>query len=148
MQTDPFDTLAKHKASKQQGNRTLDEAAQHWARPIRAGLQRLAQTTWPNGHILAVIPARRYRLRQKITPKGYVWWVEHDIPPYDRYWCAAYRVQLGLDGGNRPTLTVQSGTMVHPVWPLNQENLNQALAQAGDDLPLLLPRHMGRVIDP
>ena len=148
MQVNPFDTLAEHQAKKQQRAHHLIALARQWDGPIRAGLAQLARTIWPNGHTFGLIPARRYRSRQRFSPGSYVWWIEHDIPPYDRYWCAAYRVELSLDETGTPTLNVQSGTASHPVRPLTKENLTKVLAQAGDDLPLLILRHMGRAENP
>lgn len=148
MQMNPFNTLAEHQAKRQQQTVHLIKLAEQWNGPIQTSLAQLARTIWPNGHTFGLIPTRRYRLRQRFSPGSYVWWIEHDIPPYDHYWCAAYRVELTLDQAGRPSLTVQSGTTVHPVRPLTQKNLTQVLAQAGADLPLLIPRQMGRVDDP
>jgi hypothetical protein len=147
MQLNPVDTSGEYQIKKQQVHQLI-ELARQWDGPIRAGLAQLARTIWPDGHILGLIPARRYRLRQQFFPGSYVWWIEHDIPPYDRYWCAAYRVELTLGGTRPPTLNVQSGTTSYPVQPLTNENLTKVLAQTGDDLPLLIPRHMGRAVDP
>lgn len=148
MQLDPFDRLSERRGKKQPRTHHLMELARQWNKPVRQELTQLARTLWPNGHILGLIPVRPYRLRQRPSPQGYVWWIEHDIPPYDRYWCAAYRVELNLEGAGTPNLTVQSGTATHPVRPLTKENLSSVLAQTGDDLPLLIPRHMGRADDP
>ena len=148
MQVDPFDSLTERQAKKQRRAHHLIELARQWDKPIRDGLAQLAQTIWPNGHILGPIRTRPYRLRKRISPENSVWWIEHDIPPYDRYWCAAYQVELNLDAACTPTLTVQSGTATHPVRPLTKENLTKVLVQTSDDLPLLIPRHMGRADDP
>jgi hypothetical protein len=77
-----------------------------------------------------------------------VWWVEHDIPPYDKYLCVAYRVQLTPDDRCEPVLTVQSRDVVYPVDPLTKANLDMALAQAGADSPLVISRKMGEASDP
>jgi hypothetical protein len=148
MQVNPFDILTERQAKKQQRAHHLIEQARQWDKPIRAGLAQLARTIWPNDHRFGLIPAHRYRLRQRCAPGSYLWWIEHDIPPYDRFWCTAYQVELNLDEADIPTLTVQSGTTNHPVRPLTKENLIRVLAQAGNDLPLLIPRHMGQADDP
>jgi hypothetical protein len=74
--------------------------------------------------------------------------VEHDIPPYDRYRCAAYRVELSLTDDDRPALSVESGAGMYPVTPLSREALEAALARAGQDPPLVVPREMGEALDP
>lgn len=126
----------------------LFELAHRWDKAIRTGLQQLAQTLWPDAHLLGMIPRHRYRLRHRMTSESYVWWVEHDIPPYDRYWCAAYCVQLTLDDQGLPVLRVQSGAGDEVVTPLTPETLAVALARGGEHLPLLIPRQMGRALDP
>jgi hypothetical protein len=97
---------------------------------------------------LGVIPVRQHRVRHKTGPDSYVWWVEHDIPPYDRYRCAAYRVELSLTDQNQPALRVESGAGVYPVTPLSREALEAALARAGQDPPLVILREMGEALDP
>ena len=137
----------QQKLQKQQAHR-LERVAHQWNHDIQNGLKRLAQSLWPNGRVLGVIPAPRYRLRRRVTPGAYAWWIEHDIPPYDRYRCAAYRVLLSLNNAGKPSLIVESGAATHPVKPLTPDRLKAVLAQAGDDLPLLIPREMGRADDP
>jgi hypothetical protein len=115
---DPFEVLRQQQliGHQEQAHR-LTQIAQPWESPIRAGLQRLAQALWPDQHVLGLLPVHRYRLRHQATATSQVGWVEHDIPPSDRYWCAAYRVQMTLPDGGEPILTVQSGTAVYPVTP-------------------------------
>lgn len=126
----------------------LLEVARQWDSLVRAGLHHLGQTEWPNKRILRLIPMRVYRLRRQVTPETWVWWVEHDIPPYDRYRCSAYRVQLALDDRDNPILTVQSQAATRAVQPLTVENLTATIAQAGEEPPLVITRHMGPAIDP
>lgn len=146
--SDPFEVLRQQQLIAQAQAHRLTQTAQPWDSPIRARLQRLAQALWPDQYRLGLLPMHRYRLRHQATATGQVWWVEHDIPPYDRYWCAAYRVQMTLHEGNEPILTVQSGTAVYPVTPLTVARLDMILARAGADLPLVIPREMGRALDP
>ena len=68
-------------------------------------------------------------------------------PPYDLYRCEAYRVTLTLDAGNEPVLTVESGAGAYQVAPLTAATLEAALAQAGENPPLVIPRAMGKVVD-
>lgn len=144
---DPFKALHQHQQAKRERGRRLGEVAHRWENPIRAGLEHLAQELWPDVQVLGLIPVHRYRLRHRTIPEIQVWWVEHDIPPYDRYWCAAYRVQLFLNEQNEPFLTVQSGSAVHAVFPLSVENLQTILARAVEELPLIISRQMGPAFD-
>lgn len=141
-----FKALHQYQQAKKERARHLDEVARQWDGPIRTGLEYLAQDVWPDVKVLG-IPVHRYRLRRQTTPEIQVWWVEHDIPPYDRYWCAAYRVQLVLNEQNEPNLTMQSGSAVHPVIPLSVENLETTLAGVVEELPLIISRKMGPAFD-
>jgi hypothetical protein len=76
-----------------------------------------------------------------------VWWVERDIPPYDKYQCATYRVYMVLEDENQPFLAVQSGVGIYPVVPLTGENLNRNVAKAGQDPPVIISRTMGEIHD-
>jgi hypothetical protein len=96
---------------------------------------------------LGVIPVRQHRVRHKAVGGGYLWWVEHDMPPYDRYRCAAYQVELRLTDHKRPALDVVSGAGVYPVTPLSPEALEAALARAGQDPPLVILREMGEALE-
>lgn len=145
--SNPFERLQQQQALGEQRLQHLSELARQWNKAIRTGLQQLAQTLWPDAHLLGMIPHHRYRLRHQMTSERYVWWVEHDIPPYDRYWCAAYRVQLTLDSQGLPVLRVQSGAGDEVITPLTPEALEVALARGGEHLSLLIPRQMGRVLD-
>lgn len=144
---DSFKALPQHQQAKRERGRHLDEVARRWENPIRAGLEHLALELWPDARVLGLIPVHRYRLRHQAMPAVQVWWVEHDIPPYDRYWCAAYRVQLFLNEQNEPFLTVQSGSAVHVVFPLSEENLHTILARVVEELPLIISRQMGPAFD-
>jgi hypothetical protein len=146
--TDSFEALGQQRKLQEQQIQHLHRIAHEWEPAVRNGLKHLAQTIWPNGHLLGVIPVSRYRLRWRNTSNIYIWWIEHDIPPYDRYWCAAYRVQLSLNGSGKPSLTLESGSTIRPVKPLTVEKLETVLAQAAEDLPLLIPRQMGQASDP
>lgn len=148
MKSDSFEILRQHQAWDRQRACHLVKIAQQWDAAIRQGLQDLAQASWRNCHMFGLVPLRRYRLRHQVTPEAQIWWVEHDVPPYDQYWCAAYRVQLTLDDRDEPVLIVKSETAVHPVRPLTVEALNRTLAQTGKELPLLIPRKMGLAKDP
>lgn len=144
---DSFRPLYQHQQAKRERGRYLDEVARRWDNPIRAGLEHLAQELWPDARMWGLIPVHRYRLRRQTISTVQVWWLEHDIPPYDRFWCAAYLVQLFLNEQNEPFLTVQSGSAVQVVFPLSEENLQMALARAAEELPLIISRQMGPAFD-
>ena len=142
-----LETQRKNQEWGQQQAHHLTQVAHQWNVAILQGLQDLAQAAWPNWHMLGLVPVRRYRLRHQVTPAAHVWWVEHDVPPYDQHRCAAYRVQLAVNDEGKPVLTVQSGTAIYPVTPLTVEALNTTLGQTGKDLPLLIPRKMDAAKD-
>lgn len=148
MKSDSFEILRNHQAGDRQRACHLAKVAQQWDAAIRQGLQDLAQASWRNCPLFGLVLLRHYRLRHQVTPEAHIWWVEHDVPPYDLYWCAAYQVQLTLDDRDEPVLTVKSETAVHRVTPLTVKVLKGTLAQTGKELPLLIPRKMGLAKDP
>jgi hypothetical protein len=145
---DPYQPLRQQQANKDEHMRRTSDLVHNWGILIQTELHRLAEIRWPDSHLLGVIPVRRHRVRHKTGAGSYVWWVEHDIPPYDKYQCAAYRVELSLANHDRPALSVESGTGMYPVSPLSREALEAALARAGQDAPLVIPREMGEALDP
>lgn len=126
----------------------LGKAAHKWDLTVRRMLQRFARQQWPDEHILGLIPVRRYRLRKQFEPGNYMWWVERDIPPFDRYRCEAYRVELSLAGPDQPRLVVRTGISAYSVAPISIEGLNSALVRAGVDTPLVIRRQFGPALDP
>jgi hypothetical protein len=144
---DPFEPLRRQQAIKEELTHRSEAFLQRWDSLIRAELLRLAEILWPDGHLLGVIPVRQHRVRHKAGGGSYLWWVEHDIPPYDRYRCAAYRVELSLIDQDRPALSVESGAGVYQVTSLSREAFEAALARAGQDPPLVILREMGEALD-
>jgi hypothetical protein len=142
MELDVFKILHWRQRVDEEQTRCLAELNREWDRPIRDGLRHLAQALWPDGHLLGLIPAPRYRLRHQVEPGIGVWWIEHDIPPDDEHRCAAYRVLLTLDTQEDPVLTVQSGASRYPVDPLTEIALEETLAQAGQDPALVIIRQL------
>ena len=117
-----------------------------WDSPVRQALNELAQVRWPSQYFLKLIPVSTYRLRDhQVAAQLHLWWVEHDIPPYDKYQCASYQVYLTVNNEeNEPMLFVQSGSKVYPVTPLTEKNLKVIVAQAGQDQPIVITRNMGK----
>lgn len=128
--------------------RLLIKTARQWDAIIHDELRQAADDLWPAEYFLGLLPVRRYRLRRQATYDAVTWWVEYDLPPYDRYQCAAYQVHLTLDEGKKPYLTVQSGQAVYPVNPLTTQMLNTTLNRAISDPPLIISRRMGLALDP
>lgn len=128
--------------------RLLIKTARQWDTTIHDELRQTADTLWPAEYFLGLLPIRRYRLRRQTTYDVVIWWIEHDLPPYDRYQCATYQVHLALDEGKKAHLMVQSGQAVYPVNPLTTQMLNTTLNRASSDPPLIISRRMGLALDP
>jgi hypothetical protein len=135
-----FEAPARGREPEADHERRLAELAQQWDRIIRQELSGLAELLWSDEFLLGVIPIHHYRVRYQSSPQLHVWWVEHDIPPANQYRYAAYRVLLTMDSEANPRLTVQSGEGVYSVTPLKLTALKEALAEAGGDDPLIIPR--------
>jgi hypothetical protein len=148
VEIDAFKLLEQQKFAGQEVVEQLTGLIQTWDGPIQKALTRLAQVLWPVEYMWGIIPIRAYRLRcQQSDPVTYVWWIEHDIPPYDKYECAAYRVQLTLNDQLQPVLRVESGGATYQVESPTVEELETTVAKGGQDIPLIIPRVMGIVKD-
>lgn len=113
-----------------------------WDEPIREALNRMAHKLWPPDYAFGLIPVSTYRLRdQQIDSEIHMWWVERDVPPYEKWLCQAYQVYLILEFQHEPILTVQSGTAVYPITPPTVVALEATLTKASQDAPLIILRH-------
>jgi len=128
--------------------RHLARFASHWDKFIRRELHRFAQYRWPDTRLLGLIPIHHYRLRKQLKSRTMVWWIERDIPPYDRHLCAAYRVELSLVDAEQPQLLVHSGSSMHAIVPMNLKELQTALARVSNEKPLVIRRRFEPAIDP
>jgi len=144
---EPFDELRHRHEAAEERHHCLTEFGHQWDHTIRNELQRVARVLWPDAHVLGVFPLHQVRLRYRFEEEAWVWWIEHDIPPRDRYHCEAYRVTLTLDASNEPMLTVEGGVGAYQVAPLTAAELEAALVQAAENPPLVIPRAMGEVVD-
>jgi len=144
---DPFDLLQQQRLTQPARERRLAHTARQFDRMIRRELQRLGVALWGVDHVLGVIPIRRHRVRFEPGVQICTWRVEHDIPPYDRYCCAAYQVQLRLDDRDAPVITVRSQAATHRVAPPTTETLQAALVEAAQEAPLIILRDMGEASD-
>jgi hypothetical protein len=87
-------------------------------------------------------------LRREIDNKQITWWVEHDIPPYDRFRCAAYFIRLELDDPSSSfTLTIWSGANRYFLERPSPEVVEQVLVKLAQDPPVIIPRRMGKATD-
>jgi hypothetical protein len=73
--------------------------------------------------------------------------VEHDIPPWDRYHCAAYMVELGLDEARNPVITLRSGREEYRLEQPTVSSVAQQLARLSQEPPRIIPRRMGVAFD-
>jgi hypothetical protein len=126
----------------------LQREQRRWDPTIRHELARFTARLWPQRRWLGWVGLPAYRPRRQLQGDQVTWWVERDIPPADRFRCAAYLVHMRLDTKMRVTLSVQSGQHMIPVVPANSAILRIALFQAGSDSPLIIPRQMGDALDP
>jgi hypothetical protein len=140
---DPFEELRLREEAVEERRRRLAELGHQWDHTVRTELQRLAHALWPNNRALERLSVHRVRLRHQVEGEAWVWWLERDIPPYDRFHCEAYRVTLKLDAAGGPILTVESGAGAQAVAPQSAEALEAALAEAGRNPPLVIPRARG-----
>lgn len=144
--SEPFEELRQWHEAAEERHRRLTELGHQWDHTIRNELHRLAHVLWSNGHVLGVSPLHHARLRHHFLEEAWMWWIERDIPPYDRYRCESYRVTLMLDASDEPVLTVESGIGTSQVTPLTTAALEAALAQAGQSPPHIIPRAMGAAV--
>lgn len=142
-----FDGLRRKQQAAAERQHALVTLGRQWDHTVRAELRDLADALWPNGHVLGAVPVHAYRLRHHFAAQEWVWWIEHDIPPYDRYHCAAYRVTLSLGEANEPVLSVEGGDGAERVAPLTRDALEAALERAGQGAPLVIPRAFGEAIE-
>jgi hypothetical protein len=125
----------------------LSRLAHQWDRSVLKALARLGQSHWPDRHLLRIIPVHTHRIRRKVTPDAYVWWVEFDIPPYDRFRCAAYQVRLTLDGAGKGVLSLRTGLKEYLIRPPISKTLDDLLHTVQQDQPLIISRDFGPAWD-
>ena len=147
IQSQIFDTLRQGREKKNTKKLNLAGFARLQEYNIRSALRQLAQALWPDQHWLGFIPIHDYRIRHQVDHQGYVWWVEHDIPPFDRYRCVTYRVILTLNDQQKPIWFVQSGSKSYEFSDPGSVSFERALALAAQDPPLIIPRRMGPALD-
>jgi len=125
----------------------VNHVAHQWNLRISRALKRLGYEIWPTLFWLGVIPIPQFRLRHESQSFSWIWWIEHDIPPYDRYRCAAYRVELSLDEKGFPVLCIKSGVLDRILAGSDLAVFEKTLALASQEPPLIIHRNFGRVND-
>jgi hypothetical protein len=142
-------------------NSNLHRVAGQWNPRIIRALRRMGRAIWPSVYRLGLIRMPRYRLRRRAQPSRWSWWIEHDIPPYDRFRCAAYEVELSLDEKDRPILRIRNGNKTrtladidqgatppqnpHEIWTAAE--FERLLADAGQEAPMIIRRDFGPAND-
>ena len=143
-----FPEIAAAQHSQRAGQKRFLQLAHAIERPIQQELRAFARAIWHADPDHDFISGKPYRLRKETRPGQASWWIEKDIPPSDRYRCAAYRVDLCLTATGENKLSVQSGQRKYPVDLNNLSALHDILLRAGDDPALIIPRRMGAALDP
>ncbi len=148
-----FNTI--HYAELAQMRRSQDSLQKQFMRTvhaldpyIRRELRAFAGAVWFSDTTLGFLLWGRYRLRTQTQPGKALWWIEKDIPPFDRYRCAAYRIELSQTADGAALLCVQSGSQTYLMRPNDLAALHNSLLQAGHDPALVIPRRMGAALDP
>lgn len=125
----------------------LQRAARRWGPAVRRSLSHFGRTRWPRTGLSRWLPVRPFRLREALQDERYVWWIEQDLLPPDLFRCAAYQVALTVDPTGAPQLAVRTGAAEYPLPQPAIAALDEALARAGRDPALVIPREMGPAFD-
>lgn len=142
------DVLVHDRKAGLANRRQLEKTAHQWNKFILHELRQFAARKWSDLHVLKVIPVHAFRLRKNHLPESISWWVEHDIPPFDRYHCEAYLIELTLKDSGQPQLLIRTGSSTYPVIPMNREGFRQTLLKASADQPMIIFRDFGPAIYP
>jgi len=126
----------------------LKALSQQWDRHIRHFLGDLAKRRWPDRYLLGFIPVHSYRFRRESLPRTSIWWIEHDLPPFDLFRCAAYRITLHLNQDCQPSMQLECRSGSYSIEPLTPKNFRDTLQKLEKQSPLIIPRKMGPVTDP
>ena len=135
-----------------QRNRRLEQKqflqlAHSLEKPIQQELRAFARAIWFAERGPGFLLDREYRLRKEIHPGQVSWWIEQDIPPFDRYRCAAYRVELRPTAACEGKLSFQTGLRRYDIDLNNLSALHDTLLRASHDPSLIISRRMGAAFD-
>ena len=126
----------------------LKALSQQWDRQIRQLLGDVAKRRWPDRHLFGLIPIHNYRLRRESHPGMSIWWIEHDLPPYDLFRCEAYRITLNLNQDCQPSIQLEYQFGSYSIEPLIPKKFLEKMQKLEKQPPLIIPRKMGVVADP
>lgn len=134
-------------AQPSNGRHSLSRVAYQWDGRIRKAMRKIGKEIFPDGFWLGVIPVPQFRLRRMAGPAAWLWWIEHDIPPYDRFSCEAYQVELSLSQAGKPVICIRSGAWDRKLSGAELINFERTLALACREAPLIIHRNFGPVKD-
>jgi hypothetical protein len=134
----------KTSQSMRQGEDVLKQFNLTWGKIIKSLLKFVAMEKWGNYQSFrGIIRRKNYRLRVNKGPGYIIWWIEHDIPPYDLYRCEAYRVTARIEGVGEPLINVESNTDSIQLYRPSLKDFENALKRIVKQPPLHIPRRMG-----
>ena len=125
----------------------LDHQAEAWSKLIRSSLVQVAENRWPHRLLFGLVPRKAYRLRQRRAPRTVLWWIEYDLPPYNRYRCAAYLAVMRVNSQRQPFVILRSGKSTRVIHRLSENVLKEALILIGQEPPMVISRDMGPAWD-
>jgi len=143
-----FPEIAEKQRHQKDDQKRLLQLAHSLEKPIQQELTAFARAKWSTKGSTGFLAVNHFRLRKETQPGQITWWVEKDMPPLDRFRCAAYRVRLQSDINGIDSLVVQTGQSEYIVDYKDLSSLHATLLKAGNDPALVIPRQMGAVLDP
>lgn len=127
-----------------QGEEALRQLDHAWGKVIKFLLKRVALERWGEYRsFFGILRRKDYRLRVNKGPGYIIWWIEHDIPPYDLYRCESYRVTARIEGVGEPLINVESNTDSIQLYRPSLKGFENALKRIVKQPPLHIPRRMG-----
>ena len=142
-----FPQIAAAQRSRQLEQKQFLQFAHSLQKPIQRELRAFARAVWFAERGPCFLLDRGYRLRKEIHPGQVTWWIEQDIPPYDRYRCVAYQVELRSTAVGKGELSFQTGLRRYNIDPNNLSALHDTLLRASHDPALIISRRMGAAFD-
>ena len=125
----------------------LDRQSEVWSKLIRSSLVRVAENRWPHRMLFGLVPRKAYRLRQKRSPRTMMWWIEYELPPYNRHRCAAYLAVMQVNNQRQPFVILRSGKSTRVIHRLSETVLQEAVILIGQEPPMVIARDMGPAWD-
>lgn len=142
-----FPQIAAVQHNRQLEQKKFLQRAHALQKPIRRELRAFARAIWFAERGPGFLFDRRYRLRKEIRPGQVFWWIEQDIPPYDHYRCAAYRVELRQISDGKGILSFQTGLQRYDIDLNDLSALHRTMLQVSHDPAMNISRRMGAAFD-